>query len=124
MRLWAVVAGCLLGAASARVQWAGAVADTSVVIVVERFASDGAGQLLLSRENDLSNPVQTLAPVGTGIIKWPVTGLTPDTRYFYGILGACSVASVDWTVWRGCRAAFPACRLRHVRGVRGGCCGG
>lgn len=66
--------------------WSGAVTAHSARVNA-KFAQDGNTILLVSRASDLSEPIRIKPSAGKSapVLSFSVTGLSPDTRYYYAI---------------------------------------
>ncbi len=69
--------------------WSGAVTDDSVSVKVKMRRDGAKVRLLLSTTDDLAHPREseptTVSLANGGVVTFNATGLSPDTRYHYGV---------------------------------------
>ncbi|OQY26739.1 MAG: hypothetical protein B6244_12680 [Candidatus Cloacimonetes bacterium 4572_55] len=66
--------------------WCGAATPTTATVKARISAEGSAVNLILSQNNDLSSPDATiLLTVVNNIVTAELTGLSPDTHYYYGL---------------------------------------
>lgn len=74
--------------------WAGALTDTGFKVMY-RLSGATSARLVVSTASDLSSPVYSgaITPDADGVVKLTITGLSPNTLYYYGVEGVGSLLS-------------------------------